>query len=451
MKRREGSLGRVLIAVGLSLSLLTVGGVDSARAARGKANVGVLIVDHGEPVEFNAVTYGSFREFLSHLIFRVGAIPPFVLAGPPDATILQDRGCYACEPPRPNPDLVDAWGNDFDGPATFVPATQHSVAHFRSVNPGPGVAEPDFYEHAGHSTRVEWEAMGNHSPNYEQKLVEKKAVIRQLKDRYSRYDVAFRVGYHIHPRVEGSLSIAEAVRQLVHDESVKKIVVAYHGVGFSDIMQTHMIHHEIHEELGHHGDVELFHAQPLGQSDWYIKAVVNKVRQELAKVPAKAPVALHLSAHGLSLSMCGSYDCLGDAYHQFAADLFERTKAAIERSVKRPGRLGIFTLYGDGADPASDPNNLMDSPEEALAKRKAAGFRHVIDIPYSFSADSRDTLIVLRDAYGLERGNWNAAYETSFVWDGMKVKITNSSFGRPLKIGALKDLIRMTLDPVVGV
>lgn len=449
MKRPHPSLRRALTAIGLSISLLTAGAVGSARAHE-TASVGVLIVDHGEPVEFNEVTYESFREFLSHLILRVGAIPPFVLAGPPNATILQDRGCYACQPPRSNPDLVDAWGRDFDGPATFMPATPHSVAHFRSVNPGPGVAEPDFYEHAGHSTRVEWEAMGNHSPNYEQKLVEKQAVIRELNDRYSRYDLAFRVGYHIHPHEPGSLSIAEAVRQLVHDEHVKKIVVAYHGVGFSDIMQTHMIHHEIHEQLGHHGDVELFHTQPMGQSDWYIKAVVDKVRKELAKVPAKAPVALHLSAHGLSLSMCGSYDCLGDSYHAFAADLFERTKAAIERSVHRPGQLGIFTLYGDGAEPASDPNNLMDSPEEALAKRKATGFQYVIDIPYSFSADSRDTLIVLRDAYGLERGDWNAAYETSFVRDGMNVKITNSSFGRQFKIRAFKDLIRQALDPVLA-
>jgi len=444
--QRHRRFRRALIGVGLSLGLL-VAGAASPASAHETAKVGILIADHGEPVSFNATTYDSFRMFLGHLI-RIGAIPSFVLFGD-EGTILQDRNCYACATPSATPDLVDAWGRPFTGPATFVPATPHSPAHWLSAS-GPGVGEPDFYEHSGHSTRLEWEAMGNRSPNYRQKLVEKKAVLSDLKKRYKGRNVVFRVGYHINPHVDGSLNITEAVRQLVQDEHVGKVVVAYHGVAFSDIMQTHMIRHEIHEELDALGShVELIHADPMGKSGFYIQAVVDKVKAELKKVPNGSPVAIHLSAHGESLSMCGTYDCAGDAYHAVVADLFARTKAAIEQKVKWKGRLGVFHLYGEGADPAHDPGNLVDSPTEALAKRKADGYRYVIDVPYTFDADSRDTLIVLREAYGLTPPDWNPAYETRFLRDDLRVKITNSSFGQEKKIRAFKEVIRRAADPVV--
>ena len=41
-----------------------------------------------------------------------------------------------------------------------------------------------------------------------------------------------------------------------------------------------------------------------------------------------------------------------------------------------------------------DAEDHLDSPMEALAKRKKQGFDRVIDIPYEFDSDSRDTAIV---------------------------------------------------------
>ncbi|MEW6475971.1 MAG: hypothetical protein AB1679_27255 [Actinomycetota bacterium] len=440
----------LLAGITLCLSLLVAGAVVPA-GAHETGRVGILIADHGEPVEFNERTYGSFRTFLEHLI-ELGTIPRAVLFAE-TGTILQDRHCYACPAPSPNPELVDGWGRPFTGEAAFVPADARTrtPAHYRSST-GPGVGEPDFYEHAGHSTRIEWAAMANHSPNYEQTLRQKEAVIRRLRDRYNRANPAIRVGYHINPHVDGSLSIAEAVRQLVQEDHVGHIVVAYHGVGFSDIMQTHMIRHEIHEELEALGShVPLTHADPMWKSDWYIKSVVEKLRAELDKLPGRAKVAVHLSAHGLALTNCGTYDCRNDGYHEFASGLFAATKAAIEKEVRWSGQIGVFHLYGEGADPARDPDNLVDSPTEALAKRKAAGYQYVIDIPYGFRADSRDTLIVLRRSYGLTPPDWDAAYETRFVRDGLPVKITNSSFGVEHKIRAFEEVIRRALDPVLGV
>ncbi len=134
--------------------------------------------------------------------------------------------------------------------------------------------------------------------------------------------------------------------------------------------------------------------------------------------------------------MCGEYDCGEDAYHDYARHLFMSTKEAILKSIKRKGELGVFHVYGDGGSGDDDPNDEVDSPIEALTKRKKAGFRHVIDIPYEFDSDSRDTLIILRQGYERPEGKWNKQFVSKFKWGGLQVQITNSSFGSALKTDA---------------
>jgi hypothetical protein len=87
----------------------------------------------------------------------------------------------------------------------------------------------------------------------------------------------------------------------------------------------------------------------------------------------------------------------------------------------------------------------MDSPVEALAKRKADGFTHVVDIPFEFDSDSRDTLIVLRQGYERPIPDWGAGYESHFDHEGMAVKITGASHGYRLKVRALERVIRDAL------
>ncbi|MGH2758687.1 MAG: hypothetical protein ACRDKJ_03880, partial [Actinomycetota bacterium] len=189
---------------------------------------------------------------------------------------------------------------------------------------------------------------------------------------------------------------------------------------------------------------------PVGRSDHYIRAVVSKVRAEVGKLPASAPVAIHLSGHGLPTTACGDYDCAADAYHGYAKDLFARARRAIERSVDRPGRFGVFHIYADGGEGDADPDNEVDGPNEALAKRKQEGFRYVVDVPYEFESNSRDTLIVLRHAYGRTAPDWNDRYESHFVRNGVRVKIANSFGGDREKIAALEETIRKQLRGWIG-
>jgi hypothetical protein len=224
--------------------------------------------------------------------------------------------------------------------------------------------------------------MGGTSPNYRQKLPKKRALIRRLARAYPNLPV--RVGYGIDPRLNGGTqSLRRAVLGLVNKDRVDRIVVAYHGVGFSDIMQTHMIRHEIEEILGEVGaeDVGLRYSDPIGTSDPYVEAVVRKA---------------------LGTDMCGDYDCGSDRYHEFAAGLFGRTKRAIEDAADRSGRTEIFHIYGDGGEGADDPNDEVDGPLEALAERKSR--RHPLRVRFGLARHPDHLAAGLRPAHtGLGR------------------------------------------------
>jgi len=418
----------------------------AAEQAKPEPRVGVLIVDHGEPPEYNELTYWSFREFFDHLI-EMGLIPSWIRALD-EGTVLQDRGCFSCADPNVDAKFIDAWLHPQDGPAVYHPESDSLPAYYVTPD-GPGVGEPDIFEHVGLMVWHEWNLMGGTSPNFGQKLVKKRFVIRRLHELYGG-DLPIRIGYGIDPRINGRrMDVRKAVTGLINREQVDEIVVAYHGVGFSDIMQTHMLRHEIHDlvqELD--PDVSVSYTDPIGTTKRYVRAVVAEVDRELKRLPSKAAVAIHLSGHGLPTGTCGEYNCGADAYHEYSKRLFHRTSAAIHRSIDRPGRTRAFHLYGDGATEEGDPEDKVDSPIEALDARAKAGFEYVIDIPYEFDSDSRDTLIILRQGYERPIPDWDQNFESRFTYKKMKVKIGNSSFGRRPKARAfLQVIIDVLADP----
>lgn len=163
------------------------------------ARVGVLLADHGEPPEYNAWTYESFRDFFDHLM-HMGVVPGW-LRLLDTGTMLYDAGCPGCPEPRPGPRLVDAWLRSHDGPAVFVPASGEMAAHY-VLPAGPGLQEPDIFELVGLGAWDEWRRMGGRSPNYDEKLAKKDAVVEHLGHVYGDR-VVFRAGYGIDPRIGG--------------------------------------------------------------------------------------------------------------------------------------------------------------------------------------------------------------------------------------------------------
>lgn len=439
---------KLVAAVGLAcvLGAAPVAADEDHRPPTGPAStgrVGVLLADHGEPPEYNEWTYESFRDFFHHLM-HMGVVPEW-LRLIDTGTMLYDAGCPGCPEPRPNPRLVDAWLTPHHGPAVFVPASDDIAAHY-VLPAGPGFGEADIFELVGLGAWDEWRRMGGRSPNYDEKLAKKNAVVEHLGDVYGD-EVVFRAGYGIDPRIGGGRQgIRETVEALVRGDRVSALVVAYHGVGFSDLMQTHHLRHQVHETLEELGaDIPVVFTKPMGTTQTYVDATVEKVRAELELIPPDEPVAIHLSGHGLPTDMCGDYDCGGDAYHQYSADLFARTRDALLQTVHRPGPWDLVHVYGDGGEDEDDPGNEVDSPVEALDRRVGAGFRHVIDIPYEFDSNSRDTLIVLRHGYRREPPDWNATLESHFEYGPLEVKLANANGAESLKIEAYEQLIQAGL------
>jgi len=113
--------------------------------------IGVILLDHGEPPEYNEHTYYSFWDFAYSLI-TMGMISEVVLRAK-RGTILMDRNEIFATEPHPNPDLIDAWLRPHTGPAEFVLARKKvlglipapSEAHYLLKGAGPGRDEPDFY------------------------------------------------------------------------------------------------------------------------------------------------------------------------------------------------------------------------------------------------------------------------------------------------------------------
>jgi len=411
--------------------------------------VGVLLADHGEPPVYNADTYESFREFFGHLL-DMGVMPSW-LRLLETGTILYDADCPGCDQPSAEPRLVDAWLRPYSGPAVFVPATDQLAAHY--VLPGgPGLGEPDIFEHVGLSAWREWQQMGGRSPNYDEKLVKKRAVVDLLRQRYGDR-IAIRTGYGIDPRIGGArMGIREALDALVNRDRVRSLVVVYHGVGFSDLMQTHQLRQQVADHLATlgAGDLPVTYADPMGTSDHYVQAVVDKVRSELDRLRPDAAVAVHLSGHGLPTGMCGDYDCGADAYHAYAASLYRRVERALRAAIDRPGRTDYFQVYADGGEGDDDPADEVEGPLEALEARRAAGYTHVVDIPFEFDSNSRDTLIVLRRGYGRQAPDWRPDLRSTFTYDGMGVTISNASGGELHKIAALYEVAAAAIDDVLG-
>jgi hypothetical protein len=201
---------------------------------------------------------------------------------------------------------------------------------------GPGLGEPDVFEHVGLSAWHEWEVMGGRSPNYDQKLPKKLAVIERLRERYGE-PLPISIGYGIDPRIGGGRrDVSVAVGELV-DAGAEHLVVAYHGVGFSDVMQTHMLRHEIHEVLDEVApEVTVSYTAPIGTTEAYVDAVVAKAVREVERIPEQARVAIHLSAHGLPTTRAATTTVAGTPITRWRG----RSSSGRARRYTRPSHAG---------------------------------------------------------------------------------------------------------------
>lgn len=407
--------------------------------------IGVLMINHGEPTCYNATTYYDFRAFMEHMI-NVGIVPQSLINIDTGTILIDEKNEHWA--PFWKRSLIDAWGNKYKGFAIFVPGNKKMGVppHYLKIF-GKGRGEPDIFEYAGLEAYKTWKKMGGKSPYREQTVPQMKNVSRILKEKYgNKVIIKFAYGFE-HGDIEN------ATREIL-DENIDVLVVAPQVVVGSYFEGTLHWIKEVHDVLNEHvlrsgKSVSFIETKQIGMQSEFIEGIVMKVKDELSNIPANANVAIFLSNHGFPLTKCGNYDCQSDPYHHYAKEIFDRAKRAIINNINWQGRLEVFQVYAESAEEDADPKNEMLSPLEGLNYAKSHGFTYIIDIPYEFLGDCMDTLIGLREAFGVEP-KWNNKFETEFDYNGVHVKITSAFYYPKYREKAYYNCINDEIEKLLG-
>jgi len=396
--------------------------------------VGVILLDHGEPPEYNEHTYNSFRNFAESLI-EMGMIPRIVLKSK-RGTILMDRKNIFGTKPTSNPDLIDAWLRPHEKYNEFIPERKKIMglipaprnAHYLIKGAGPGLNEPDFYQFYGFEIYRRWLLMKNHSPFYEQTQPQKEEVKHRLEEKYGD-GIIVRLAYGIDPFPEKKQQCPHYVVGELVKAGCDGIAVAEHFHVISDSMSKYHCRQHVMEGIQRSGSqIPVVFANQIGCHPELDRGLTLKVEEELAAVKPGTDVAVFLSNHGFPVTRIGQYDAASDCYHENARKVFESARNAILDSVKWSGRLEVVQVFGQFLGEKYNPGGVKTRPLDALKNVKANGFQRVVDIPYEFPGDTVDALIKLRQAYGVDPPCWDEKFETVFERNGIPIKICSALF-----------------------
>ncbi len=418
--------------------------------------IGVILLDHGEPPEYNEHTYYSFRDF-AHSLIKMGLIPEVVLRAK-RGTILMDRDEIFATEPHPNPDLIDAWLRPHTGPAEFVPARKKILglipapreAHYLLKGTGPGRDEPDFYQFYGFEVYRRWLLMNNHSPFYEQTQPQKEEVRRRLEEKYGDR-LLVRFAYGIDPFPEKEQQCPHHVTGELVKTGCDGIAVAEHFHVISDSMSKYHCRQHVLEGIRQTGaEIPVVFAGQIGGHSELNWGVVLKIKEELAAIEPGADVAIFLSNHGFPVTRIGQYDAASDCYHENARKAFESARDAILEAVEWSGRLEVVQVFGQFLEEKYNPGGINTRPLDALGRVAADGFRQVIDIPYEFPGDSVDVLVKLRRAYGIDPPRWGENFQTRIERDGVSIKICSALFYPECRVKAYFERACQAVDRCLG-
>ncbi len=398
--------------------------------------VGLLVRSHGEPQEYNATTYESFKQFIR-------GIWPYT--GLPAELLAVDAGTYYLDNAHPFSDaahvdaqLVDAWLEAPPVPAAVpvmdpmgagVAAMAGGQFHFLP-GAGNGLGEGDVFEILGLGAYRTWLKMDNHSPKYEQTEDHFNWMAKHLRNHFGDRIIpvfAHSMDSHIDP----ARSLPVATKQLAQAQP-DIILDSYHSSVFSDAMNTCMMApHAEHllREAGYKGPI--VSVGMAGTHAAWGEAVAAYIAAEADHFHDGESVSIYLAQHGGrpgSSNPCGSGP---DQYHGNLDQQFEVTRAAVERHFGE--RFTIRHVYGQGADEADDGEL---SPLEALELDAAAGTNHVVIIPYEFWGDAMDNLVALREGLGFKPEQapyYDANHETHTTINGVHVDVWSAHYGVPEK------------------
>jgi hypothetical protein len=409
--------------------------------------IGVLLIGFGEPGRYDADTYVAWKNFLGNYMesgmrmlkmsFMYPIVSGVMLPMMDSGTLLVDRDDPSSSVKKVNPNLIDAWGNPYEGKDyKWVPIVE---GKFPMLGPlfsyylapdGPGKGESDFWEYVGLSMYNIYQKMGNYNPGEERELKMMDEVEAKLKERYGDEIIIKRGFGAARPGFPDFRVAAESLAR----EGVKDIVLAEDYVVFSDFEHPAG---EIPEYLKKEGlNVNIVTSGQIGGTDAYNRGVAKKVEEELKNIPNDRDVVVILNHHGMFNVNMILYDWREEPYHEYAKETFEGAKSEIYDLdiVKNwKGKIDVWQAYAEFSEGMMDPNNEILRVREAADKASKENYEHCIDVPYEVGNSGYETLIGLReDGWGLESPAWEEYYEddlrkyrTEFEYDGMNVIITD--------------------------
>lgn len=397
--------------------------------------IGVLLLDVGEPPEYNKHTYLSFRNY-AELLVNLGFVGKKVLKED-RGTMLQDKKKLFLGQEANDGELVDAWlAPHKDKPTTIRRKTGHPTIYPGSVEPqyllrnkGPGKGEPDFYEMYGFDVCRMWQMMGGFSPYHYQALAIKEKVKEQLEKKFKK-KVAVKFAYGMDPFPHEKKQTPDVViKDLIKKDKITHLLVAEHVNIFTDVTNDLYLRKKVSDALKKtKSKLPVSYTNQLGENDALNMGLAAKVSDELKILPERSKAMIALSNHGLPPTMVGEYDGSKDSYHENAKKVFETAKKTVMQATKKKGRRDIVQVFVRPMEGPDMRNQKVLTPRRALDMAVSRGFNYYVDIPYEMPADGVHVLVKLRQAYGINPPTWNRSFETNFPYKSLKAKITSAYF-----------------------
>lgn len=412
--------------------------------------VGVMLRAHGEPLEYNATTYGEFADFARKLLVQLGFEELLAID---QGTVLLDRNHPYAHEPHVDTDLVDAWLQPHPGPATYVGSPvpereQVPVFDGAYVAPGgPGLGEPDVLEAVGLETYTAYMQMENDSRMHHQKSLVLDGIEAALEDRFGDRIVVERA-HHIRPMVHPEEeSLEHSTEELLAAEP-DVIVDAYTSHLHSDIMNECMKEKAFRNELQEQGwDGPVLEAGPSGLTDAFAQGMADHLARKANAYPDDARIWMSLTHHGADPDLQSQCKDRRDPYVNQTVAMFEGTRDALRNRSLGP-EVMIHQVYGNGA---GDPDDGFYSPTEAVENASAENVTHLLDVPYELPGDGYDNLVQHRLNYDLDprdAPHYGPDYRTHLTREGVPVTVTSSAFGAETRAQAQVDAVVEAMEPV---
>jgi hypothetical protein len=248
--------------------------------------IGIMLLDLGEPPEYDENTYYSFRDYAKTLV-DAGLVGKEFLEED-RGTVLMDRASLNLDNGSNGSEYLDAWLKPVVGKGSATRKKPPVSGMIRESTEGQrflrkkgrGKGEPDFYEMYGFDVCRKWQMMGGRSPNFDQSMSIKNEVKDHLEMKYGE-KVSVRMAYGMDPVPgEDNQTVAAVIKDFVQKDKITHLIVAEHFNVFTDVTSDLYLRKKISESLKEaKSKIPVSYTNQLGENDSFAMGVAVLLRR----------------------------------------------------------------------------------------------------------------------------------------------------------------------------